>query len=746
MNLDSAKKVFFLESRENLQRIEENLLTLLENAHDQEFINALFREVHTIKGSAGMFGYQDVTNFAHVFENLLDGVRNGEVGVSDQLVEVSLASHDYMKNLIDFAENEKAVPDEVVSEGEVLIERLKGFQSETENKEKQKAALINYESVESRKPQTSTADTSTGVENRYWHISLRFGENIFTTGLDPFSFIGYLKNIGTIVNVIPVTQQIPEFKDFNPEICYIGFELDFDADKGIDKVKIMDVFEFLTDDCTVIVLPPHSEVDHYCQMIADLPESAVQIGDILTQSGTLTKAELEEALELQSSKSTDDGENHPLLGEVMLKEKMIPETVMEAALEKQKENRAKEEQRKRSIRIDADKVDQLITLVGELVISGANIKQRIGQTDDTDLSEAVEQMARLVDDVRDSTMYIRMVPIGETFSTFKRTVHDLSRDMGKQVELVINGGDTELDKTLVEKIQDPLMHIVRNAVDHGIESPEERLAMGKKEKAVIRLNAFHESGSIVIEVSDDGKGLSRDRIYAKAVANGLVTSGQNVDDRTLWNMIMLPGFSTAEKVTDISGRGVGMDVVKKNIDSLRGVVDIESTEKQGTTIRIHLPLTLAIIDGFLVTVANQKYVFPLDMVLECTDVEFNQDDKEGGNFFTLRGEVLPYLSLGELFYGDNFKNIDKTNENRVFSHDDKNKIVIVEYARKRAGFVVDHLLGELQTVIKPLGKLFYNMHWISGATILGNGEVALIIDVPRLIEYVGNNVKLRGKK
>ncbi|HRX16772.1 MAG TPA: chemotaxis protein CheA [Spirochaetota bacterium] len=746
MNLDSAKKVFFLESRENLQRIEENLLTLLENAHDQEFINALFREVHTIKGSAGMFGYQDVTNFAHVFENLLDGVRNGEVGVSDQLVEVSLASHDYMKNLIDFAENEKAVPDEVVSEGEVLIERLKAFQSETEKKEKQKAAPINYESVESRKPQTSTSDTSSGVENRYWHISLRFGENIFTTGLDPFSFIGYLKNIGTIVNVIPVTQQIPEFKDFNPEICYIGFELDFDADKGIDKGKIMDVFEFLTDDCTVIVLPPHSEVDHYCQMIADLPESAVQIGDILTQSGTLTKAELEEALELQSSKSLDDGEKHPLLGEVMLKEKMIPETVMEAALEKQKENRAKEEQRKRSIRIDADKVDQLITLVGELVISGANIKQRIGQTDDTDLSEAVEQMARLVDDVRDSTMYIRMVPIGETFSTFKRTVHDLSRDMGKQVELVINGGDTELDKTLVEKIQDPLMHIVRNAVDHGIESPEERLAMGKKEKAVIRLNAFHESGSIVIEVSDDGKGLSRDKIYAKAVVNGLVTSGQNVDDRTLWNMIMLPGFSTAEKVTDISGRGVGMDVVKKNIDSLRGVVDIESTEKQGTTIRIHLPLTLAIIDGFLVTVANQKYVFPLDMVLECTDVEFNQDDKEGGNFFTLRGEVLPYLSLGELFYGDNFKNIDKTNGNRVFSHDDKNKIVIVEYARKRAGFVVDHLLGELQTVIKPLGKLFYNMHWISGATILGNGEVALIIDVPRLIEYVGNNVKLRGKK
>ena len=746
MNLDSAKKVFFLESRENLQRIEENLLTLLENAHDHEFINALFREVHTIKGSAGMFGYQDVTNFAHVFENLLDGVRNGEVSVTEKLVEVSLDSHDYMKTLIDLAEDDKPVPEDIANEGDALTTRLKDYQSETKKEVKQESLPKNKESIDKGKSTALTAGSSSGVENRYWHISLRFGENIFTTGLDPFSFIGYLKNLGSIVNVVPVTQQIPEFKDFNPELCYIGFEIDFNAGKGIDKGKIMEVFEFLTDDCTVIVLPPHSEVDHYCQMIADLPESAVQIGDILTQSGTLTKAELEEALELQNKKTSDGEDEHPLLGEVMLKEKMIPEPVIEAALEKQKENRAKEEQRKRSIRIDADKVDQLITLVGELVISGANIKQRISQKDDADLSEAVEQMARLVDDVRDSTMYIRMVPIGETFSTFKRTVHDLSRDMGKQIELVINGGDTELDKTLVEKIQDPLMHIVRNAVDHGIESPQERQAMGKREKAVIKLNAFHESGSIVIEVSDDGKGLSRDRIYAKAVANGLVTSGQNVDDRTLWNMIMLPGFSTAEQVTDISGRGVGMDVVKKNIDSLRGVVDIESTEKQGTTIRIHLPLTLAIIDGFLVTVSNQKYIFPLDMVLECTDVEFNQDDKEGGNFFTLRGEVLPYLSLGELFYGDNYKDIDKTNDKQAFTNDDKNKIVIVEYARKRAGFVVDHLLGELQTVIKPLGKLFHNMHWISGATILGNGEVALIIDVPRLIEYVGKTVRIRGRK
>ena len=363
-------------------------------------------------------------------------------------------------------------------------------------------------------------------------------------------------------------------------------------------------------------------------------------------------------------------------------------------------------------------------MIGELVITGSNLKQIANSELKTGLVETVSVMSRLIEDIRDSTMNVRMVQIGETFNRFERIVRDLSREKGKSINLVINGGETELDKTLIDKISDPLVHLVRNAIDHGIDFPGDRIKLNKPETGTIALNAYHETGSIIIEVSDDGRGLDREKIYTRAVRQGLIDAGQVVPDYELFQYIFEPGFSTVDEITNISGRGVGMDVVKKSIEALRGNIDLESEAGRGTTIRLHLPLTLAIINGFMVRVGNLDYILPLDLVVECTAADKSEiESKQGGDYMNLRGEVLSFLRLRDIF-------------NEKGEMPEKPKVVVVEYLHRKTGLVVDELVGELQTVIKPLGKLFSRLHWISGSTILGTGEVAFILDVPKLIQLL----------
>ncbi len=409
------------------------------------------------------------------------------------------------------------------------------------------------------------------------------------------------------------------------------------------------------------------------------------------------------------------------MGDILVDEKMVQKPVLDAALEKQKIIRKREESNRRTIRVEAEKLDRLINFIGELVITGSNVKQISESEEKTGLVKAVNDMSRLIEDIRGSSMGIRMVQIGETFNRFERVVRDLARERSKKINFVTIGGETELDKTLVDKLADPLIHLIRNSVDHGIDTPEERAAAGKPEAGTLTLNAFHETGSIVIEVRDDGHGLDTARILNKAVEVGLARPDQSYQDYEIHQFIFQPGFSTAAEVTNISGRGVGMDVVKKNIESLRGTVMIESEPGAGTTMKIHLPLTLAIIDGFMVKIADSYYVLPLDMVTECTDVHKDElDSREGGNYINLRGDVLPFMKMREFFR-------EKGEEPL------KHKVVVVEHARKKVGLIVDELVGEFQTVIKPLGKIFSRLQWISGSTILGTGEVAYILDIPKLI-------------
>jgi two-component system chemotaxis sensor kinase CheA len=721
---ESAQETFLEESRELLQDMEHALLQLENTPDDADLINALFRAAHTIKGTSGVFSFEHVEAFTHVVENVLEKVRSGQIEIDGNLIAILLRCRDHIEVLVDLAvSGEENLEQDVKNLGDELRLQLKAYLGEGESEEKLQSP--SKEIVE------KTADIERlgegrPVETDNWHISLRFNQDVLKSGMDPLSFLRYLRNLGDIVRVTTLCTDMPSMAEMDPESNYLGFEIEFDSDS--DKEAIEQVFEFVREDCELHILSPKANVGLYAELIRELPEEDMRIGDILVRSGALTQQELEDALKLQDTvrqenPSGDDGE--PKLGDVLVEQKLVHQEVIDAAVEKQSSSKERKVSN-RWLRVDAQKLDQLINLVGELVIAGAGANLQATRLADEELLESMSGVNRLVEEIRDHALRLRMVQIGETFNRFQRVVRDVSRELGKDIELLINGADTELDKTVVEKIGDPLMHLVRNAIDHGLETAGERQSIGKPAKGKVMLNAYHDSGSIVIEVSDDGRGLDKDKIFKKAVEKGLVDENTNLSEQEIYRLIFEPGFSTASAVTNLSGRGVGMDVVRKNIEALRGTVDVQSEAGIGSTIRIRLPLTLAIIDGFLVGVGESAFVIPLDMVLECIELtELEREETRHQNYINLRGEVLPFLRLRDLF---------NENDSRIA----RESIVVVQYGENKAGFVVDELMGEFQTVIKPLGKIFQQLKGVSGATILGNGEVAVILDVPNLVQRAAN--------
>ena len=710
LELEQVRQTFITESRELLQEMESALLTLEADPEDQGAINSLFRSAHTIKGSSGVLGIHTVEKFTHLVENLLSKMRDGEIKACKENIDLLLQCRDHISVLTGLA---ASGIDELSSEVEANGAALTGClgellgAGETKHEAKEAAAILG-----SAEGPISTTDA--------WHISIRFGQDVLRSGMDPVSFLTYLARLGEVVSCTTLFDSMPLADEMDPESCYLGFEIDLRSD--FDKATLEDVFEFVRDDASIRILPPFSRVASYIELIRELPENTLLLGEILVKGWALTARELEDALDKQRAVSPDG--QKPRIGDLLIENGSVHAETVAAAAEKQKKNQSISAKEASTVRIDALKLDALVDLIGELVISGANIEQHSARLADAGLRESASVMLRLVEEIRESTMKIRMVPIGETFNRFRRVVRDISRELGKDVDLVTSGGDTELDKTVIEKIGDPLMHLVRNSADHGIEGPEERRAAGKNAKGTVRLNACHDAGSIIIEVADDGKGLDRDRIAAKAIEAGLIQPGAQLTDQEVFRLIFEPGFSTAESVTKFSGRGVGMDVVKRNIEALRGAIDIESASGEGTTIRIRLPLTMAIIDGFMVGVGGSPYIIPLDMVMEC--VELSEPERSAADkrsYINLRGEVLPYVRLRKFF-----------NE-RGFSAGREN-IVIVQYGGHKIGLVVDELFGEVQTVIKSLGRVYRDIKGISGATILGNGQVALILDVPRLMQAV----------
>jgi len=712
MDLDQALQTFIVEARELLEEMENALLAVEQAETKTEMVNAIFRAAHTIKGSAGLFGLDHIVEFTHVVESVLDQVRDGTIDIADRLIILMLSCCDHIGTLINAVAAGQLEPDaEVQRRGVPLTEQLRVYLG-TPNPIGQQVAVPQAETKKIER------DDNDDDDRNHWHISLRFGPDVLRNGMDPLSFLRYLCRLGTIIGIATLPDAIPDANEMDPESCYLGFEIAFDSQA--EKAAIENVFEFVRDDCSIRILPPHSRISEYIRLIQALPETPARLGEILVLCGSVTAQEVQDALSAQSEAKFAGAQ----IGEILIESGAVGPAVVEAALTKQQKVSEIKAQESRSIRVDADKLDHLINLVGELIIAGSGVDLIARRANNAELQECTSTLTGLVEEVRDSALQLRMVKIGATFNRFQRVVHDVSREIGKDITLAVSGEDTELDKTVVEKIADPLTHLVRNSIDHGIEPAEVRTARGKPAQGTVKLNAFHDSGSIVIEVSDDGGGLKRERILAKAIERGLVEPGRSLSDGDIYNLIFEPGFSTAEQVTNLSGRGVGMDVVKRNILALRGSVSIKSEEGIGTTVTVRLPLTLAIINGFQVGLGTSVFVIPLDMIEEC--VEFSTE--VGHDYTNLRGQVLPFIRFRDLF-------------DVAGSPPRRESIVVVNYAGQKVGLVVDALLGEFQTVIKPLGKMFNQVKGISGSSILGNGEVALIIDVSALFgKFVGKDV------
>jgi two-component system chemotaxis sensor kinase CheA len=704
----AARAGFLDEAADTLAQFEQALLVLEAAPDDAETLNAAFRAAHTIKGTAGLFGCDDVVAFTHEVETLLEALRAGGRTLDEAVAAALLEGLDQMTALIDEVRSGARDP-AVAARGAALAARLRALHGAGP----QGDAPVATQAAAARTPADPVSADAT------WHLSLRFGPDALRNGLDPLAFLRYLATLGQVTACRTLADEVPALDELDAESCHLGFELRLVTEHGRDEIER--VFEFALDDCSVEILPPLAGAAEFDALLAR------RCGDDDAARAALLAVWQGLGIDLERRPAPAAGASRSPAVAIERRDGDDDRRVAGADRRGGSDRRAaRPGDETRFVKVRADKLDHLIDLIGELVIASSGAQMVAIGAGHAAFGEAAQRVADLVQATRDGALALRMVPIGETFSRFQRVVRDTGKELGKEIEFVVSGGDTELDKSMVEVIADPLMHLVRNSIDHGIETPAERAAAGKPAGGRLGLHAYHEGGAIVIEVSDDGRGLQRERILAKAVERGLVAPDVQLADPEVWQLIFAPGFSTADKVTDLSGRGVGMDVVKRNIESLRGQISLASHAGHGTTTQIRLPLTLAMIDGFLAMVGGVHYVLPLDVVAECIDLpaECRADDDGRGaravGTFDLRGEVLPYIDLAA-YYG-----VAPAGGRR-------RSLIVVRDGTVRIGLVVDRLLGEHQTVIKPLAGIFSELKALAGSTILGSGDVALVLDMQALV-------------
>ncbi len=677
-------EIFREEATELLEELETSLLELESNPEDLKIVSRVFRAMHTIKGSGSMFGFDDIANFTHHVETALDKVREGQVPVSKELIDLTLSSRDHISAMLDGATGgDEADPEE----GKRIIDALQEIMAGGTVSAPTEAASEAVE--EPAEPEDITAGKLS-----HYRIQLKPSPAFFESGSSVEQLIEELKKLGDCTVFLHGEKEDSE----GP------WEFLLTTDQGLNAIE--DTLIFAESSCLVKVTVLATEG-------ADEFQDYKRLGEILVDRGDIAPEDLIQVLE-----------NQKPIGELLIAEKLVAPSQVEAALVEQqlvKKSKAKAKVVKAadSIRVAADKLDNLINLVGELVVTQARLTAVSSTHQDSELVEPVEEVERLTGELRDCVLNIRMLPIGTTFSRFKRLVRDLSTELGKEVRLITEGAETELDKNVIDQLGEPMVHLIRNSIDHGLESPEERELAGKPREGTIRLAATHSGATVLITVTDDGKGLDRDTIRQKAIEKGLFRADEEPSDTEIYNTIFQPGLSTAASVTSVSGRGVGMDVVKSTVDGLKGSVTVSHSEKgKGTTISITLPLTLAIIDGLLVLVEDTHFVLPLTQVEEC--VELSKQDI--ANFherrmLPVRDQLVPYVRLRDFFAIPG-------------ERPELEQLVIVKIDGERFGLVLDDVIGEHQTVLKSLGWLYRNATGLSGSTILGNGEVALILDVP----------------
>jgi two-component system chemotaxis sensor kinase CheA len=712
--IDEALPAFISEAREQVAAFEQLLLRLEDAPDDRELLDALFRCAHTVKGSAGIFGLDEVVAFTHHVETLLDRMREGALTLDPALSTLLLQCNDQTLVLVDQAGRAPDPSDDdaialATARRAELVEALRAASGAGASA----VAVLGGARVEDVREERSSV-----LHPR--HIRARFGADTFRNGMDPLAVLHYVSKLGRIDALKADLDAVPPLDEIDPESCHLGVEFEVSTSATLQDIEA--AFSFVRDDCELHIGEPASHTATLSARIDGMPDQP-RIGEILVAAGAVSHTDLEDALAIQARQSAECGAALPL-GEILATQAGLSKQVVAAALDKQTSSRKREATPAddgRYIRVQADRLDAVINLLGELVIAGAGAELLARQSRNGSLIEANTQIGRLIEEIRNGTLQLRMVPIGETFSRFRRVVRDTASELGKDVALQIVGADTELDKAVVERIADPLMHLVRNALDHGLETPAERVAAGKPAQGTLTLSACHETGSIVIRIVDDGHGIRRQKVLERAWERGLVERGVVPPDDRIVDLIFEPGFSTAAQVTNLSGRGVGMDVVRRNIEALRGSVTVHSDEGEGSTIEIRLPLTLAIIDGFLVGMGSSRYIFPLETVVEViesrpTDTE---RDARGRSIVELRGHALPVVSLRELYALPG-------------PAPARSSVVVIQSIHQRYGVLVDSLLGQHQTVIKPLGRMFRKLRGFSGSSILGNGEVALIFDAASL--------------
>lgn len=690
---DEYMEVFKEEAKEVLEELENCLLELETNPGDTDLVDKAFRAIHTIKGSGAMFGFDMISTFAHEVESAYELVREGTLQADKKLIDLTLSARDFIKHVLE--KESEALDPKAEAQRDALIAEFREIVS-TVTPDEDEAAGKKVGMPE------EAADTT-------YRIRFVPAPDTLKRGTDIRSFFKELLALGTC-SVVPRLSQVPLLSDIDPVLWYMGWDIVLTT--VYPKNALLDIFIFFQDDSLV-------EIEMIDSADARSSPEYKPIGNILVEKGVI------------SEKKRDETVSHrKKLGELLVEEGVVKPVEVESALVEQQHVREVRKKRQEteiasSLRVTADKVDQLVNLVGELVTLQARLSQLSHNRSDAELITLSEEVERITWELRDNSMEMRMLPIGSTFSRFKRLVRDLSNNLGKEVELTTEGGDTELDKTVIEKLNDPLVHIIRNSIDHGVETPELRESAGKPRCGYVHLNAFHSGSFVVIRVTDDGAGLDAARIRQKAVERGLIQQDQELPDQDTFNLIFEPGFSTAKAVSDVSGRGVGMDVVKRNIEALRGSIEIDSEPGAGTVFTLNIPLTLAIIDGLLVEISGEFFVFPLSMVESCIEVSHASiAEADGRQYVSVRGEIVPYIYLREEFDSPDVPpGIEQ--------------IVIVDIEKRRVGFVVDHVTGSHQTVIKSLGKVYKNIAGISGATILGDGTIALILDVPKLISAAG---------
>jgi two-component system chemotaxis sensor kinase CheA len=677
-------KVFKDEAAELLAELESAVLALEANPEGPEEMGRVFRLMHTLKGSSGMFGFDDVSHLTHRAESLLDRARSGTLTVDRTAIDLILATRDMVAALMRASEGGPQVSPAQLAALEADLEALVTPPA---------AGEANGQPA----PRAAAGSPAHDAASCY-SVRLRLRPNCIRCGVDPLALLAELKGLGRCV-VVTQAENLPALADIEPDLCYLAWDVVLTSRRGVEAVR--DVFMFVGEDEWSV-----REIDSPAKSIS----GEVRLGDILVERGDLSRGQLEEVLA-----------NRRLVGEELVLAGVVsPEKVRSALAEQAAVREASARHEGASVRVAAEKLDRLINLVGELVITQAQLTQNATVRPTPELSASVEGIERLTGELRDCVLGVRMLPVGSALEKFRRLVRELAHQLGKDARFDIEGGETELDKTVIERISDPLVHLIRNSLDHGLESPEEREAAGKPREGRLRISAAQAGGAVSISVEDDGRGLDATRILAKARERGLVEPGQTLSEAEIHNLIFMPGFSTAEAVTGVSGRGVGMDVVRREVERLRGQIEVTSRPGQGSRITLRLPLTLAIIDGLLVEAAGSRYVLPLSCVSECLELGSGRSAQTHGNLVSVRGEAVPFIRLRDTFAAPG-------------ERPEGEQVVVVEAEGLRVGLVADRIIGNSQAVIKALGRAFGQAEGVSGATILGDGTVALIIDPAGLV-------------